>query len=68
MSDGTVDATFNGLGSIPSSTVRDIARQSSGKYIIVGDFGVARLNTTGTRCCLCARRFPAEHSGGGAER
>jgi uncharacterized delta-60 repeat protein len=49
MSDGTVDATFNGLGSIPSSTVRDIARQSSGKYIIVGDFGVARLNSNGAR-------------------
>ena len=54
---GTLDATFNVAGSGPSDTVRDIARQSNGKYIIVGDFetyngagqvGVARLNTNGS--------------------
>lgn len=56
--DGTADTTFNGTGngtgSGPNGTVRDIARQQDGKYIIVGDFtqvnntpqtGIARLET-----------------------
>lgn len=54
--DGTADSTFNGTGSGPNDTVRDIARQQDGKYIIVGDFtqvnntpqtGIARLGTNG---------------------
>lgn len=55
--DGTADSTFNGVGSGPSGSVRGIARQSSGKYIIVGEFerfngvsqvGVARLSASGS--------------------
>ena len=54
--DGTTDATFNGIGSGPDGAVRSIARQSSGKYIIAGEFGsfngvsqvgLARLNANG---------------------
>ncbi|WP_322823102.1 delta-60 repeat domain-containing protein [Chloroflexus sp.] len=54
--DGTADTTFNGTGSGPNGTVRDIARQQDGKYIIVGDFtqvnntpqtGIARLGNNG---------------------
>ena len=54
---GTADSAFNGVGSGADGSVRDIARQSSGKYIIAGDFstvnsssqvGVARLNTNGS--------------------
>ena len=54
---GSLDPIFSGVGSGPSDTVRDIARQSTGKYVIVGDFdsynglsqvGVARLNTSGS--------------------
>ena len=54
--DGTADTTFNGLGSGPDGGVRGIARQSSGKYIIVGELwsfngvsqvGVARLSANG---------------------
>jgi len=61
--DGTADSAFNGTGSGPSGTVRDIARQTSGKYIIVGEFdsyngasqvGVARLNTNGSLDTLFA--------------
>lgn len=53
---GTVDSTFNGVSSGASDIVYGIARQSSGKYIIVGDFvtynginqsGLARLNVNG---------------------
>jgi uncharacterized delta-60 repeat protein len=55
--DGTADSTFSGVGSGADGTVRDIARQSNGKYIIVGEFssfngasqvGTARLNTDGS--------------------
>ena len=55
--DGTADASFNSVGGGPESTVRGIARQSSGKYIVVGDFGayngttqtgLARLNVDGS--------------------
>ncbi len=55
--DGTADSTFSGVGSGADGTVWDIARQSNGKYIIVGEFGsfngasqvgVARLNTDGS--------------------
>jgi uncharacterized delta-60 repeat protein len=55
--DGTPDAAFNGVGSGPDGIIRGIARQSSGKYIIVGEFsnfnslsqvGVARLNANGS--------------------
>jgi uncharacterized delta-60 repeat protein len=55
--DGTADSTFSGVGSGADGTVRDIARQSNGKYIIVGQFssfngasqvGTARLNTDGS--------------------
>jgi uncharacterized delta-60 repeat protein len=54
--DGTLDSTFNGVGSGPDGAVRSIARQSSGKYIIAGEFGsfngasqvgLARLNADG---------------------
>jgi uncharacterized delta-60 repeat protein len=54
--DGTTDATFNGIGSGPDGAVRSIARQSSGKYIIAGEFGsfngisqvgLVRLNADG---------------------
>lgn len=54
--DGTIDPAFNGAGSGPDGSVRGIARQSSGKYVIVGEFsafnslsqvGVARLNANG---------------------
>ncbi len=53
---GTADTTFNGVTSGASDIVYGIARQSSGKYIIVGDFatyndinqpGLARLNVNG---------------------
>jgi uncharacterized delta-60 repeat protein len=44
---GTPDSTFNGVGVGPGGSVRDIARQSSGKYIIVGEFGLARLSASG---------------------
>jgi len=56
-SDGSADPTFNGVGSGPSAAVWDIARQSSGKYIITGEFssfngldraGLARLNANGS--------------------
>jgi uncharacterized delta-60 repeat protein len=52
---GHVDLTFSGVGTGPDGTVRGIARQSTGKYMIVGEFstfngasqvGVARLNNT----------------------
>ncbi|WP_448542461.1 delta-60 repeat domain-containing protein [Roseiflexus sp.] len=55
--DGTADSTFSGVGSGADGAVRDIARQSNGKYIIVGEFssfngtsqvGVARLNANGS--------------------
>jgi uncharacterized delta-60 repeat protein len=54
---GTPDSAFNGAGSGPDGIVRGVARQSSGKYIIVGEFsninslsqvGVARLNANGS--------------------
>ncbi len=54
--DGTADPTFNGIGGGPDKSVRGIAQQSNGKYIIVGEFssingtdqvGVARLNENG---------------------
>ena len=54
--DGTTDSTFNGVGSGPDGAVRNIARQSNGKYIIAGEFGsyngatqvgLARLNANG---------------------
>ena len=54
---GTIDSTFSGVSEGPNDTVRDIARQTNGKYIIVGEFenynganqkGVARLNTNGS--------------------
>jgi uncharacterized delta-60 repeat protein len=54
--DGSIDSTFNGVGSGPDGAVRSIARQSSGKYIIAGEFGsfngvsqvgLARLNANG---------------------
>jgi uncharacterized delta-60 repeat protein len=54
--DGTTDSTFSGAGSGPDGAVRSIARQSSGKYIIAGEFGsyngvsqvgLARLNANG---------------------
>lgn len=60
---GTADSTFNGVGSGPDSTVRSMARQSSGKYILAGEFesfngtsqaGVARLNTNGSLDTLFA--------------
>jgi uncharacterized delta-60 repeat protein len=55
--DGTADPAFRGVGSGPDGAVIDIARQSSGKYIIAGDFstynsaaqnGLARLNSNGS--------------------
>jgi uncharacterized delta-60 repeat protein len=54
--DGTPDPAFNGVGSGPDGMLRAIARQSSGQYIIAGEFssyngtsqvGLARLSTTG---------------------
>jgi uncharacterized delta-60 repeat protein len=54
---GHIDATFNGVGTGLNGNVRGIGRQSSGKYIIVGEFttvndiaqaGIARLNTNGS--------------------
>ncbi len=53
---GHIDASFN-VGTGPNGAVRGIARQSSGKYIITGEFstfndvaqaGLARLNTSGS--------------------
>ena len=61
--DGTADASFNSVGSGPESTVKGIARQSNGKYIIVGGFdtyngttqtGLARLNVNGSLDTLFA--------------
>jgi len=55
--DGTADPSFSGVGTGANSSVRGIARQSSGKYIIVGEFssyngasqaGVARLSASGS--------------------
>jgi uncharacterized delta-60 repeat protein len=55
--DGTADSTFDGVGSGPSDSVMGIARQSNGKYIIVGEFGsfngvsqvgLARLSASGS--------------------
>ncbi len=53
---GAADPTFSGVGSGPDAAVRGIARQSSGQYVIAGEFGsyngasqvgVARLNASG---------------------
>jgi uncharacterized delta-60 repeat protein len=53
---GTADTTFSGVISGPDGSVRDIARQSNGKYIVVGEFssfngtiqaGIARLHLNG---------------------
>lgn len=46
---GTVDPAFSNLGSGPGGEVHALARQSSGNYIVVGSFGVARLNNDGER-------------------
>ncbi len=57
-STGHTDATFNGVGTGMNGNVLGIARQSTGQYIIVGEFtevnsiaqaGIARLNTNGSR-------------------
>lgn len=54
---GTADPFFNGVGSGPDGAVWDIARQSSGRYILAGEFGsvngvsqagIVRLNTDGS--------------------
>jgi uncharacterized delta-60 repeat protein len=53
---GAADPTFSGVGSGPDAAVRGIARQSSGQYVIAGDFGsynsasqvgIARLTANG---------------------
>jgi uncharacterized delta-60 repeat protein len=54
--DGTADSTFSGIGTGPDGAVNSLTQQSSGKYIIAGEFGsfngasqvgLARLNANG---------------------